>query len=140
MPESKNFLSREAILGAEDMDYEDVYISTRGWEGYIRVKSLSAAERDKFENSITEREGIGRNVKIKTKDNIRARLVALSVVDPESNKRMFSEGDVNALGQKSAQALDKIFEAASRLSGISEQDIDELEKKSKEGGPDSPSN
>ena len=58
-------------------------------------------------------------------ENLRARLVMLTVIDHEG-KRLFSVKDVEALGKKSAKALDKVFEAAQRLSGLRDEDIEEL--------------
>jgi hypothetical protein len=59
--------------------------------------------------------------------NIRAKLVALTVVDEEGN-RIFSDSDASALGKKSAAALDRVFEVAQRLSGLRPEDVEELSK------------
>jgi hypothetical protein len=42
-------------------------------------------------------------------------------------------GDINTLGQKSAAALDRVYEVAARLSKISKEDVDELAKNSGKG-------
>ncbi len=55
-----------------------------------------------------------------------ARLVAASIVD-EDDKRVFSQSDVKALGEKSAAALDRVMAVAMRLSGLTEEDAEELE-------------
>jgi len=57
--------------------------------------------------------------------NLRARLVALSVVD-DKGTRIFTDDDVKALGKKSAKALDRVFSVAQRLNGIGESDVEEL--------------
>jgi hypothetical protein len=57
--------------------------------------------------------------------NIRAKLVALTVVDEDGN-RIFSDEDAEALGKKSAAALDRIFAVAQRLSGLRPEDVEEL--------------
>ncbi len=61
--------------------------------------------------------------------NIRAKLVALTVVDEQGN-RIFKDEDVKWLGNKSAAALDRIFEVAQRLSGLRDEDVEELAKNS----------
>ena len=119
---AKRFLNREEILQKQDLVTEDVYIEQ--WQGYVCVKSLSGKERDKWERDIVEVKG----KQIISKDNIRAKLVALSVVDPETLKPLFAPADVEALGSKNAGALDTIYTVASRLSKVSEDDIEELAK------------
>jgi hypothetical protein len=63
-------------------------------------------------------------------ENIRAKLVARSVIDPGSGELLFSEKQITALGKKSAIALQKVFVVARNLSGLSKHDIEELEKNS----------
>ena len=121
---SKNFLSRESILQQKDLIVEEVFV--KPWNGWVCVKSLTGKERDQWERDIVDVKG--KNVI--TKDNIRAKLVALSVVDPESLKPVFTYGDVEVLGSKNASALDAIFQTASRLSKISDSDVEELVKNS----------
>jgi hypothetical protein len=41
---------------------------------------------------------------------------------------MFTAGDLEILGSKSAAALDRIFTVSRKLSGLTEEDIEELEK------------
>ena len=117
-------LSRDAILEAKDLQHEDVYVEE--WGGAVRVRSLTGTERDAFEASVVEQRG--KNTKMNLR-NIRAKLVALTVVDDEGN-RLFSDADAKLLGQKSASALDKIFEVAQRLSGLRDEDVEELAKNS----------
>ena len=59
--------------------------------------------------------------------NVRAKLVARSVVD-ESGARVFDDADVLKLSDKSAAGLQRVFEVAQRLSGLSDEDVDELVK------------
>jgi len=113
-------LTREAILQAEDLPTEDVEVPE--WGGVVRVRGLTGAERDAFEQSIVEQRGKNTRMNLR---NIRARLVALTVVDEEGN-RLFSDDDVEALGRKSAAALNRVFEVAQRLSGLRPEDVEEL--------------
>jgi hypothetical protein len=55
----------------------------------------------------------------------------LTIVDEEGN-RLFSDADVKLLGQKSAAALDKLFEVAQKLSGLKDEDVEELAKNSED--------
>jgi len=124
------YLGRDEILQVDDLQYEDVEVPE--WGGVVRVRGLTGAERDAFEESIMDQRGKKFRVLLQ---NLRAKLVALSIVD-EAGKRLFSEGDVGKLGTKSAAALQRVFEAAQRLSGISDEDVDELVKNSSSGQRD----
>jgi hypothetical protein len=116
-----SLLTKEQILGADDRRTEDVEVPE--WGGTVRVRALSGRERDAYEAGIVQVRGDGsRNV---TLENIRSRLVSLTVVD-ESGERIFSDGDVKALGEKSAAALERVFDVARKLSGLSEDDVEEL--------------
>lgn len=115
-------LTRDAILQAVDLPHEDVEVPE--WGGVVRVRGLTGVERDKFETSIVIRKGNKTDVNT---ENMRAKLVALCVVD-EEGKRVFSGGDIKLLGQKSAVALDRVFSVAQGLSGLQPEDIEELEK------------
>lgn len=121
---TKKYLSRQEILEKKDIVTEDVEVTA--WGGWVCVKSLSGKERDKWERDIVEVKG----KTVVTKDNIRAKLVALSVVNPETLKPIFEAADVEALGAKNAAALDTIYTVASRLSKVSEEDVEELAKNS----------
>lgn len=114
-------LSRDDILKAEDIGTETV--SVPEWGGEVLVRGLTGRERDTFEADLLVRRGGQMEVDPR---NARARLVALCVVG-EDGKQLFTRDDVAALGEKSAAALDRIYEAAARLSGLSEKDQKELE-------------
>ncbi len=117
-------LTREAILQAVDLPKEQV--SVPEWGGDVLVRALTGAERDQFEASIIDQKGKGTRINHK---NMRAKLVALTIVD-ESGNRLFADDDVVALGRKSAAGLNRVFSAAQRLSGLTQEDVDELEKNS----------
>ena len=120
-------LTRDAILEAQDLQHEEVYIPE--WGGSVRVRTLTGAERDAFEQSIVDQRGKDTRMNLR---NIRAKLVALTVVDGVG-KRLFCDADAKLLGQKSASALDKIFDVAQRLSGLRDEDVEELAKNSEDG-------
>lgn len=117
------YLSRDAILGASDLDTEEVEVPE--WGGTVLVRGLSGNERDKLEESITK------NGKVSL-DSFSAKLAAASIVD-DNGDRMFSQSDVKKLGQKSARALNRVQAAAQRLSRISDEDVAELAGNSEPG-------
>jgi hypothetical protein len=116
-----SLLSRDAILAADDRKTEDVAVPE--WGGSVRVRSLSGSERDAYEAHIVQLRADGtKSVNLK---NLRGKLVSLSCVD-EDGGRLFSDEDAEALGDKSAAALERVFDVARRLSGLSEDDIEEM--------------
>lgn len=124
------YLTREQILQADDLLLEDVEVPE--WDGTVRVRGLTGAERDAFESEIVQLKG--KKASLNTQ-NFRAKLVARSVVD-EDGQRLFSDRDAQVLGQKSAAALQRVFEVAQRLSGLSETDVEELVANFNEGQSD----
>lgn len=135
-------LTREAILEAEDRATE--WVAVPEWKGSVLVRSLSGVERDAYESSIARVRWEGTRATVESNTgNVRARLVAMTVIDPDSGANLFSERDVLVLGQKSASALERVFKVAQRLSGLSEADVEELKQQLGEGqsdasGSDSP--
>ena len=108
---------KETILAAVDLPSEKVDVPE--WGVNVTVRTLTAAERDKFEEAVaTQKLG-----------NTRARLVGLCMVD-DDGKRIFSDSEVTQLGGKSSLVLDRLFEIASRLNGFTAADAEELEKNS----------
>lgn len=111
------YLSKDAILQADDLSYEDVPVPE--WGGTVRLRTLTGSERDKFEAGVY---GDGKKVKL---DDFRARLCALCMVDGEGN-RLFGDSEVKQLGKKSASGLNRVFEKATHINGFSDQDVEEL--------------
>lgn len=124
---AKKFLTKQEILAKDDLKTEDVFVPE--WDAWVRVRAMSAYQRDRFEAGTIQRNGkeITQNL-----DNIRARLCLLCMVD-ENGEQIFGEEDTFPLGGKSAAALDRIFTVAQRLNGLRDQDVEELAKNSLAG-------
>lgn len=118
------FLSRDDILLADDIAYETVDVPE--WGGPVRVKSLSGTERDEFEASVTQMHTVrGRQEQTVVLRNVRAKLAVRCIVDADG-ERMFHDSDIGMLGKKSAGALDRVVEACQRLSGLTDEDVQDL--------------
>jgi hypothetical protein len=115
-------LSKNQIFGLDDRKYEDVEVPE--WNGTVRLRSITGTERDEYEGGMLEQRG--KKVKANV-HNMRAKLVALSACD-EHGEPLFDQADVMRLGQANAAALDRLYEAACRLSGLSDDDVKELEE------------
>lgn len=113
-------LSKEQIWQAEDIQTLDV--SVPEWGGDVRLRGLSGRERDEFEAKSLVQRGQDRQVNVR---NLRARLIAACAIN-EDGTQLFQPSDLLHLGSKSAVALERLFDAARKLSGMSPTDIDEL--------------
>lgn len=111
-------LSADEILAADDRRYEIVPVSE--WGGEVRVRSLTGRERDNFELSLSD------GKKGETKENFRARLVALCAVDADGKPLFTNKQQVIMLGNKSVSALQRVFDKCNEMNGFSEQDVEEL--------------
>lgn len=122
MTEGKKYLSRDDVFAAEDRVIEEVHVPE--WGGWMRVRSLSGAERDALEQSMVVIRGKEREQNLVA---FRQKLIARSVVD-DQGKRIFSDADVADLGKKSAAALDRVASVAVRVSKMTPEDVEELTK------------
>tara|TARA_R110002020_G_scaffold237758_4_gene450126 strand:- start:185 stop:619 length:435 start_codon:yes stop_codon:yes gene_type:complete len=92
--------------------------------GDIIVQGMTAKERDQYETSCIVQKNGRRNFNL---IDARAKLVMLSVVD-DKGTRLFDASDVSRLSQMPASVIDKLFTVAQKLSGISDEDVEELGK------------
>jgi len=123
----KHFLNIAEIFATPKVVTEDVFVPQ--WNGWVRVKGLTAAERDAFEESLIKRKGKNQEI---NRQNVRARLIARTVVNPETGKLMFRDMHAEQLGQLLAGPMDLLFDTAQRLSGFRDEDIEDLGKPSEE--------
>ena len=117
------FLNRDAILKQDDLVKERVDIPE--WNGFVYVRSMTAAERDEFEIDMLASKD--ENSDEKNMDNFRSRLCARTIVNAKG-KRMFSVDDIPALGNKSALALARLYNVATRINGIGQKVVEDLTK------------
>ncbi len=120
MDNKRKFGNKAAILAVQDLT--TVEIEVPEWGCWVRVRTLTSGERDNFEAEVTAVNG--RNTRVNAR-NIRAKLVAATVVD-EEGRPLFGLADVEALSTKSAKAMDHVFGKAAELAGMREADIEEL--------------
>lgn len=101
---------RDLILGKDDLPTRPVKVPE--WDCTVHVRMMTGDERDAWEQWLVDTQS-GRT-------QVRARYCVLTMVD-EKGKRIFKDtkADIDALGQKSAAALDRIFSAALSLNGMS---------------------
>ena len=112
-------LSKQEILEAKDVKTKTIEVPE--WGGEVIISTMSGFARDRFEASLTGKNG-GMNM-----TNVRAKLVAATLVD-EKGSLLFSEDEVLKLGKKSSTALDRIFAEAQKLNAIGDSELEELAK------------
>ena len=107
-----DYLSKDAILGADDLPFEDVEVES--WGGTVRVRGLTGTERDRFEFYLAAVKDAPDKVEV------RAKIVGWCLVDADG-KRLFTDKEVGKLGAKSGEAIDLVFDVVRRLSGMGDK-------------------
>jgi hypothetical protein len=136
-------LTGSAILGADDIKTQTVPVPE--WGGDVLVRGLTGAELDAYQGSMRQMrprlDGKGMEM-VLLSDNNRAKLLVKCLVN-ESGERLFADTDAPALGRKSAAALDRLYDVAAELSGLSDESAEEIEGNSEaptqDGASTSPS-
>jgi hypothetical protein len=119
------YATRDQILSSDDLGYEDLVVPE--WGGaMVRIRELTGTERGIFEKSISKvsnnPDGTT-NVELEAQ-NLRVQLCALTMVNGEG-ERLFDDHEVHRLGGKSAKALQRVFDVASKLSGIASDSVED---------------
>jgi hypothetical protein len=113
-------LTAAEILAIEDIVEELVDVPE--WKGTVRVRGLTGRERDAYESSLLDQRG--RNAKANLQ-NARTKLVVMAVRNADGS-RMFTETDIGPLSAKGAAPLNRIWKKALELSGMRDEDVEEL--------------
>lgn len=114
-------LNRQAILNHIN-DVKRVSVSVPEWGGEVLVSVMSGKAKDMFEHMVMNSKGLNT-------ENIRAKLVAASVIDEQGNL-LFTEKDLEDLGKLSCAALDRVVKVAQELNVLSNADVEDLSKNS----------
>ena len=112
---------RDLLLSATKLPEELVALPELGPSVVVTVRGMTGAQRDAFEASCFEGRGKRRDFSMK---NVRAKLVAACCY--ENGQRAFSDDDVEAIGNVRADVIDRLFGVAQRLSGMKDEDVEEL--------------
>lgn len=128
-------LNKDQILKVDDRQIEEIEVPE--WGGSVLVRGLDGAGRDAYFQSMTVMRNPGKGKAPQMgmdNTNATAKMVARCILDPDDPKHerlMFdSYKDLEELGAKSGAALNRVYEAALRLSGLDQDDMEELGKSS----------
>ncbi len=120
------YASKSAIMLMQDLPHEELSIPE--WNNMVvRVRQLTGTERGIFEGAIAKVNPDGGTEGVQVKmdpSRMKITLVALTMID-EKGKRIFGDREVDALGTKSARAIERIYEVSARLSGLTNESMEE---------------
>jgi hypothetical protein len=123
-----NELTAQQILDMDDVIVEEHPVSE--WKnGLVYVRSVSAQERGEIEAAAAQfKESKGKDQSFAR--DFTVKFAWLTLCD-STGRRLFDKvEDVAKLKQKNAAAIASIAEHGQRLSGFSQKDMEQLEKKS----------
>ena len=114
-------LTKEMIVEAHDLKEERVVVPE--WGGEVRLRELTGAAREEYGYLISSQK-VGEEVDPR---GIVCHLLALSIVD-EAGELVFGLEDKDLLQEKSATVLNRLFDAALKLSGLDTDSVEEARK------------
>lgn len=114
-------LTADAIRVVDDLVFETVPVPE--WGGDVIIRGLTAKERDQYDKEIIKVDNRG-NTSLGRLENLRALLVVRCLVD-EDHERLYRDIDAKMLGEKSSAVIGRLYDVASRLSGMRENEVEE---------------
>lgn len=105
-------LALAAILGADDLATRDVEVEA--WGGSVRLRALTAAERDRVGAAI-----LGIEDGVERAAALRRAVLMASLRAPDGATLLADAAHYEALLGKSSAAVDLLFQAALDLNGMS---------------------
>jgi hypothetical protein len=126
-------LTREQVIRQNHFERVEVDVSEWGdvnpetgqrEKTTVFVRELSAREKDKLEDSLFQGRGKHREMRF---IDMRAKTAIMVCVDADGNP-VFKQEDLEWLTNRSARPLHRIYDAAMKLNGYSEEDEEELLK------------
>lgn len=98
-------------------DIKEAVIHVKEWNLDLTIRALSAIEHQTIQIMLVEQE-----------PGWQIRTVAFGVVSTDTGERLFSDMDLTALGKKSIDAIEYIYDQIAKLSGMREGDIERAQK------------
>jgi len=112
-------LSKAEIGAADDCVTEEVDVPE--WGGTVRMRSLVLRDREAWEKKVFAAGDI------MGMENIRADLCVSCMVD-DDGKRLYADDEVDALLDRSALVMERLFKVALRINMMSNDDVEDLAK------------
>jgi hypothetical protein len=126
-------LSRAAILKAPDIPSKPVEVpewrDPETGDCQVIIRGLTGDELDDFQGSIRQfrRTLDGKGMEpVLNQQGMHAKLLVKCLVD-ENGERLFQDSDAAELGAKAGVILDRLYDIAQELSGLSDEEKEEME-------------
>jgi len=119
--------NRNALLKLCERRYIDLELEDAGVT--VRIQSLSEKEKSSYETRLIAKSGRG-ILRDRLQDATR-RLIALCLVD-DKNERIFTDSDVNQIGEMDSFVSSRIYDACQEHCGFNKNDIESTVKNSEE--------
>ncbi|MCA3186673.1 hypothetical protein [Cupriavidus sp.] len=113
-------LTKASILAALDLTTADVEVPE--WGGTVRVAMMSGKARDEF---FARQEKVGGL----PPSQFSATVLVATIVG-EDGKQVFDQSDIEAMREKSPEALERVLAVALKLNGLGPKAAEEAEKNS----------
>ena len=130
-------LNRDAILAVNDIKVEKVPVPE--WHDEVIIRGLTGDELDAFQGSIRQFrptfDGKGMET-VLIQEGMRAKLLVKCLID-ENGDRLFTDQDAPELGKKNGAVIDRLYDVAAALSGLSEEEKQAMEGNSEAATDDS---
>lgn len=108
-------LSKKDILALDDT--KPVEVEIKAWGSTVFVKPLSGKARDKIDELVAKCKGGDYS-------GLRTLWVSMCLCD-EGGELLFSKADLGVLGEKNNDALEQVWQACQKLSGMSDDAVED---------------
>lgn len=102
----RTYISLDDLMRAPD--HKTIEVEVPEWGGFVRLRTLSAAEREVWE--------LGGQKDLEV-NQFYAKFVALCMVD-EAGKRIVPDDQIEFFSRKAAGPMKRVFDAAQELNGL----------------------
>lgn len=120
-------LTAEEIGKASDQRFEDVEVPE--WGGTVRIQSMSGTDRNSHQAESLILGPNGRPKEVNLRGQY-ARILSRCIVDEQGRRLFVTDKQVAALGAKDASVLERLVKVAKRVSGLTEEAVEDAAGKS----------
>lgn len=116
-------LKRDQIEQQPQRTHAELHIPEFG--DSVMLQSLTAGEREAYEMQFSDKQG-----NLKDVSNIQARLIVKSLVDPDTQERMYGDtkADIETVAGWNGQAVRRMFAKVQEVSGMGDEAVEDAEK------------
>lgn len=122
-PAPRAFLSRDQIIDAVDLPYEDVHVPE--WNGWVRLQGLTGEQRARINATTLVSKGQNVEMRVDALADLQLKMVGLALVD-QDGRRLFTDPEIRALGAKNAGVIERLFLKVQQLSGVAPEAVETI--------------